>query len=135
MAGNPHSVPITLNALSLAGEGFALVNPPAFPVTLAPGETIPIPVRVNGVTEGETSATLVAGPRRFTIFAIVFRPQLAAPHIITGDAPRNGQQLTVRLQLAQAAIGPGSGLLRAVFSGAVDDPAIVFPNGAREIRV
>ncbi|MCC6537817.1 MAG: choice-of-anchor D domain-containing protein [Bryobacterales bacterium] len=133
-AGNPHGTPLELTELSLTGEGFSLVNRPAFPVTLAPGESVAIPVRVTGVAEGESSATLAVGPRRFTIFAIVFRPQLAAPRIITGDGPRNGQQLTVRLQLAQAAIGAGSGLLRAIFAGAVDDPAIMFPNGAREIK-
>lgn len=132
-AGNSYSTPLTLDSLSLSGDGFALVNPPAFPLTLAPGETVPVPVRVTGVAEGESAAVLTVGPRRFTLYALVFRPQLAAPRIITGDAPRNGQQLPVRLQLAQPAVGPGSGLLRAVFSGA-DDPAIVFPNGAREIR-
>ena len=134
-AGNPHAAPLTLTELSLVGEGFTLVNPPALPVTLAPGENLPIPVRIAGGAVGESSALLTIGPRRFSIFAIVFRPQLAVPRILTGDAPpRNGQQLAVRLQLAQPAVGAGSGTLRAIFSGTGDDPAVVFPNGTREIK-
>jgi hypothetical protein len=132
--GNPHPTPITLSDLAIAGVGFTLASPP-FPLTIAPGETFPIPVTVGGAAEGETTAVLTLGPRRFSILAVVFRPQLAPVRIIPNDpVPRNGRQLKVRLQLDQPAAVSGSGTLRAVFAGSVDDPAIVFPNGARTIK-
>lgn len=133
-AGNPHATPLTITQLSLAGAGFTLATPPSVPFTLAPGETRPIPVNIAGSAEGEIAALLTVGARRFSIVAVVFRPQLMPPAILTSEAvPRNGQQLKVRLQLALPAPGPGSGTLRATFTGASDDPAIVFPNGRREI--
>jgi hypothetical protein len=133
--GNPHAAPLTLNALAIRGAGFTLVDPPAPPLTLAPGETRNLPVRVGPLGEGEASGTLTLGPRQFTILAVIFRPQLAPPRIQTSETvPGNGQQLKIRLQLAQPAAGAGSGVLRAIFSGTFDDPAIVFPNGSREIQ-
>ena len=133
--GNPHATPITLTEISLTGPGFTLVNPPATPLTLPPGATRAIPVNIFIAAEGDSTALLSIGPRRFSIFAVAFRPQLLPPRIIPGDViPRNGQQLKLRLQLAQPALGPGEGILRAVFTGAADDPAIVFPNGTREIK-
>jgi len=133
--GNPHSSPIILTELTLTGTGFNFVNPPSLPLTLAPGETRDIAVDVFITAEGDAAALLAIGPRRFTILAVVFRPQLAPPRIIPADAAaRNGQQLKLRVQLAQAAIAPGAGTLRATFTGAFDDPAIAFPNGAREVK-
>ena len=132
--GNPHAAPLTLTEIAIAGTGFSLANPPALPLVLAPGESLPIPVTVTGSAIGEAAAVLTLGPRRFSILAIVFRPLLPAPRILTNEAlPRNGQQLKVTLQLAEPAIGAGNGTLRATFIGSVDDPAVVFPNGTREI--
>ncbi|MFN0103462.1 MAG: hypothetical protein ACKV2U_15395 [Bryobacteraceae bacterium] len=133
--GNPHATPITLTELAISGSGFTLVNPPPLPLTLPPGDARAIPVSIAASAEGDLAAVLALGPRRFSLLAVVFRPQLAPPRILTGEpTPRNGQQLAIRLQLTQPAIGPGSGTLRATFTGAVDDSAIVFPNGAREIK-
>lgn len=133
--GNPHANPIALTELSIGGAGFNLVNPPPMPLTLQPGETRAIPLNLFIATEGDAVALLTIGPRRFSIVAVVFRPKLAPPHILlSGALPENGQQLKVRVQLTQPAIGPGSGTLRASFSGAFDDPAIVFPDGTREIK-
>ncbi len=132
--GNPNAAPIVLNEISITGAGFA-VDAPAAPVTIRPGETVPIPVRITAGAEGDTSGLLVIGPRRFNIIASVFRPQLAPPQIVLGNVlPRNGQQLKIRLQLDQPALGPGSGTLRATFTGATEDAAIVFPNGTREVK-
>ena len=133
--GNPHSSPIVLTELSITGAGFNFVNPPPLPLTLPPGETRDIPVDIFITAEGDAAALLAIGPRRFSILAVVFRPQLAPPRIVPTDAsPRNGQQLKLRVQLTQAAIAPGAGSLRASFTGAFDDPAIVFPNGTREVK-
>ena len=124
-----------MTEISLTAPGFTLVNPPATPLTLPPGATRAIPVNIFIPAEGDSTALLSIGPRRFSIFAVAFRPQLAPPRIIPSDViPRNGQQLKLRLQLAQPALGPGAGILRAVFTGAADDPAIAFPNGTREIK-
>lgn len=133
--GNPYAEPLTIDNLSVAGDGFALVNPPLSPLVLPPASTLPIPVSIAAAASaGEMAGVLTAGPRRFTILALVFRPQLAPPSILVSEAlPRNGQQLKVRLRLPQPAAGPGTGLLRATFTADVDDPAVVFPNGAREI--
>jgi hypothetical protein len=134
--GNPHATPITLTEISLTGVGFKLVNPPAIPLTIAPGETHEIPVNIFVAAEGDATGFLTVGPRRFTIFAVAVRPQLAPPRILPiGDAaPRNGQQLKLQLRLAEPALAAGTGALRATFTGAFEDPAIVFPNGEREIR-
>lgn len=132
--GNPNSAPIVINEISIAGEGFSIAAP-AVPLTLNPGDTVPIPVRFTAGAEGDVGATLIIGPRRFSILASVFRPVLAAPKIVPANAaPKNGEQLKLRLQLAQPALGPGSGTLRATFTGTLDDPAIAFPNGAREVK-
>jgi hypothetical protein len=132
-AGNPNPAPIVLNEISITGSGFA-VDAQVAPVTIRPGETVPIRVRITAGAEGETSGLLVIGPRRFSIIASVFRPQLAPPQIVLGNVlPRNGQQLKIRLLLDQPALGPGTGTLRATFTGASDDAAIVFPNGTREV--
>ncbi len=135
-AGNPHLVPLVLDALSLTGAGFALLNPPALPLTLAPGETLAIPVRITASAEGDAAAVLTVGPRRFSILAVVYRPLLAPPAIVlpVEGVPRNGQQLRIRLRLAEPALGPGSGTLRATFAAEAPDPAIVFPNGTREVK-
>lgn len=132
--GNPYASPIVLNEISIAGTGFS-VTAPAVPLTINPGDSVPIPVRITAGAEGDTSGLLVIGPRRFNIIASVFRPQLAPPQILLGNVlPRNGQQLKIRLQLEQPALGPGSGTLRATFTGATEDAAIVFPNGTREVK-
>jgi hypothetical protein len=133
--GNPHARTLTLSELSVAGTGFALVNPPGLPLTLQPGETHPIPVSIAANTEGDAAGVLSIGARRFSILAVVIRPQLSPPRIVPSDAaPHNGQQLKLRLTLAQPALGAGTGTLRATFIGAFEDPAIVFPNGTREIK-
>ena len=132
--GNSYTMPIVLNEVSISGAGFA-VSGPAAPLTIRPGETFPVPVQITAGTVGETSGVLVLGPRRFNIIASVFRPQLAPPQILLGNVlPRNGQQLKIRLQLEQPALGPGSGTLRATFTGVTEDAAILFPNGTREVR-
>jgi hypothetical protein len=132
--GNPYATPLVLGEISIAGTGFSMVAP-ATPLTINPGTAVPIPVRIVAGAEGDMSAVLTLGPRRFRIVASVFRPTLAAPSIVLSDkVPRNGQQIKIRLQLAQPALGAGTGILRATFSGTIDDPAIVFPNGTREIQ-
>jgi len=132
--GNPHPLPITLTELSVTGAGFRLANPPSLPFTLPPGGTRDVPVVVSIAAAGNASAVFTIGPRRFSLLAVVFRPQLPAPRIIPADRfPRNGQQLKIRLQLDQPAIAAGTGRLRAVFAGNVDDPAILFPNGTRTV--
>jgi hypothetical protein len=132
--GNPHTAPLTLNTLAVAGGGFVLVAPPALPLTLAPGERLPVAVRIGPLGEGEASGLMTLGPRQFSILAVIFRPVLQPPRIVSSEAaPRNGQQVEIRLQLPQPAEGAGAGVLRAAFTGAFDDPAIVFPNGSREI--
>ncbi|MBI2685956.1 MAG: hypothetical protein HYX27_06550 [Acidobacteria bacterium] len=132
--GNPYSVPLAIDELSVVGSGFTL-SAPTLPFTLAPGAALPIPVTLTAGAEGEVPAVLTAGPRRFNIVASIFRPQLSPPKIVPGDAaPHNGQQWKIRLQLAEPALGPGTGTLRATFTGTNEDPAIVFANGAREIK-
>ena len=135
-AGNPHTVPLVLDALSITGAGFALLNPPALPFALVPGEMLAIPVRITATAEGDAAAVLTVGPRRFSILAVVYRPLLAPPAIVLPmeGVPRNGQQMRIRLRLAEAAVGPGSGTLRATFTAEAPDPAIVFPNGTREVK-
>jgi hypothetical protein len=134
-ARNPYATPLVLNEIAIAGTGFALVSPPAAPATIAPGEMLALPVRFTATAEGDAAGALTVGPRRLSIFAVVFRPVLAAPAIVrpAEGVPRNGQQMRIRLQLAEPALGPGTGVLRATFTGDVADPAIVFPNGQREI--
>lgn len=133
--GNPHPAPLVISEIAVSGAGFVLTEPPALPLTLAPGQSRPIPVTITAAEPGESTALLTLGARRFAILAVIFRPQLAPPSILSGPTlPRNGQQLKIRLQLPQPALGPGSGILRASFSGVADDPAIVFPDGTREIK-
>jgi len=132
--GNAYTSPLALQEISVAGAGFSLASPPSTPLSVPPGTTVPIPVVFRADATGDFEGLLTTGPRRFRILASVFRPQLQAPRILTSEAvPRNGQQLKIRLQLAEPALAAGSGTLRAVFNGEVDDPAIVFPNGAREV--
>jgi len=133
--GNPHARAITITDLSISGPGFAMASSPALPLMLGPGERAAIPVTVTASAEGEALGTLLVGARRFDILATAIRPKLAPPAIVPSDsAPRNGQQLKLRLTLPQPALGAGTGMLRATFMGASEDPAIVFPNGTREIK-
>lgn len=132
--GNPHATPLTLTEIGVAGPGFSLNDPPPLPLTILPGETRPLPLTISAGAPGDAIAVLSIGARRFSIIAVIFRPLLAAPAILF-DTPITGnrQQVKIRLQLAQPASGPGSGVLRAVFTGLADDPAILFSNGLREI--
>lgn len=130
---NRNAAPLVVNEISLSGAGFTLAAPP-LPLTVAPGESVPLPVTFTAETEGEYPATLVVGPRRLRLLAVAFRPKMPVPRIVPSSAvPRNGQQLKISLQLEQPAVGPGTGTLRVSFSGDKPDPAIMFANGAREV--
>ncbi|HEU0123703.1 MAG TPA: choice-of-anchor D domain-containing protein [Bryobacteraceae bacterium] len=137
VAANPYTAPLLLPEISLSGNGFTFsAPPPGGATTLEPGQRIPLPVRIAApAAEGEVVGVVTVGPRRLILIASIFRQPLPVPRIVLNNAaPQNSQQLRIRLQLAEPAIAPGSGTLRAVFTGAQTDPAIVFPDGSREVK-
>jgi hypothetical protein len=131
---NPHPTPLSLSVIALTGDGFSLDALPALPAQLLPGESLPIPATFRAAAPGEFTGILTAGPRRLRLLASVTTPALGRARFVTSsNAPVNGQQLRIRLEFDEPAAVPVSGTLRATFTGAVDDPAILFPNGRREI--
>jgi hypothetical protein len=131
---NPHSAPLSLSVIALTGEGFSLDAAPALPAQLLPGESLALPVTFRAAAPGDYTGLLTAGPRRLRLLASVVTPSLGRARFVTSSpAPANGQQLRIRLEFDEPAAVPASGTLRATFSGAVDDPAVLFPNGRRDI--
>lgn len=131
---NPHPSPLAIDAFSIRGSGFHAANPPALPFVLQPAESQTVVMTFSATEEGDYEGQLTIGARRVSIMVNVFRPVLAPPAIVLDEAlPRNGQQLRVRLRFPEPAAAPASGTLRLTFLGAVEDSAVSFSNGSREM--
>lgn len=131
---NPHPTALTVGSLQLSGAGFRISDAPVFPLTLDPGARVPFRIQFSGTEERAYSAVLSAGFRRLELEVIVLRPRLPAPRIVPDSSSlTSGRQIPVRILFASPAPGKATGSLRVSFSGSVQDPAIQFMNGLRQI--
>ncbi len=55
---NVGTAPLTVQSAVLVGDGFATVNPPAFPLTLAPAESVPLGISFDAAVLGANEAKL-----------------------------------------------------------------------------
>src|SRR6202034_1481045 len=73
-ATNNGNAAAAINAISLTGSGFQLVNPPPVPQTLLPGGSINLTFTFTPPQAGTNTGTLTIGPSTVTITATGLGP-------------------------------------------------------------
>jgi hypothetical protein len=92
---NGGSCPLVVRSVAIGGANsgdFSVLTPPAFPATIAPGDTLPVPVRFNpgrgGHREATVSVTLDNDPAHTIPVTVLVDGGAAAPHS-TNALPRS----------------------------------------------
>ncbi len=115
---------------TLSGPGFRLDGAP--PACLAPGDSAVLAVVCEPAAAGALAGNLQIAQRQVLLKAMGVEPPLPHPEILLDlPNPASAQQGLLRVPLASASQGSGSGKLTVDFrpaaSGALDDPAVLFP--------
>lgn len=131
---NPHSVPITVNRLSVSGS-FQLVTAVAAPWVLAPGSDNTIEIAFQPAGSGLKTGTLSIDDRAFPLEGVGKEPPFPKPTITIGPgAEQSARQVKVAVNFDAPSRADGAGQLRLEFTPAMagaDDPAVVFLSNSK----
>lgn len=126
---------VSLPAVTVTGNGFALRNAWQDARELAPGDSAAFDVVFNGSTAGTYTAAIEAGAQRFPISAAALEYPLPKPQIGFPSAVQSARQEKLKVTFPDVPRTGGTGLLKLDFQpapGLTDDPSIVFPaSGSR----
>lgn len=137
---NPYAGPVELAELAVQGEAFRLSAGFGLPHSLEPRQSLAFEIAFAPASAGVHAGRLVLNRRVFQLAGTATEPPLPRPQIVLDPAaPRSGQQVRLRVRLAERARSAGQGELRIRFepasTGWPDDPAIGFVSPAgRSLR-
>src|SRR5581483_9386592 len=127
---NPWATPVTVSTLSVTGAAFSQPAGVTVPFTLQPGQTQPFQLTFSPTESGDSAGALLVDGQTFVLSGNASQPPLPAASIVISGGGASGQQATLTVQLASAALSPGSGTLTMTFTpsdpGAPDDPTVQF---------
>ncbi|MDW8129955.1 MAG: choice-of-anchor D domain-containing protein [Bryobacterales bacterium] len=137
---NPYASSVEVAELAVQGAAFRLSSGFAVPRSLEAGGSLAFQVLFEPASVGAHSGRLVMNGRVFSLFGTATEAPLPRPQILLDPgSARSGQQMRVRVRLAEKARSAGQGELRIRFepaqAGWPDDPAIGFVSpGGRSVR-
>lgn len=122
---NRSSRPLSVNRIETAAR---ILEGPALPLTLGPGQSTPLRLGLTPTAMGFLEQPLTIDGREFTLRATGTIPRLPAARIVSSvETPQSGQQVRLRIELAEAARVTSGGTLELEFSG--EDPAVRLSTG------
>lgn len=133
--GNPYATRVEVSELAVQGEAFRMTAPPTLPRWLENGESLSVEVVFAPASVGTHTGRLMMNGRTFALSGTATEPPPPRPQIVLDPAsPRSGQQVRLRVRLAERARCAAQGELRVRFEPAqpawTDDPAIGFVSPA-----
>ncbi len=128
---NPYADPVEVAEVAVQGEAFRLVAGFDLPRRIDAGESAVIEVVFQPPSAGTHGGRLVMNGRTFALSGAATEAPPPRPEIsLDPTPPRSGQQVRLRIRLAERARSAGRGELRVEFQPAApgwpDDPAIGF---------
>jgi hypothetical protein len=130
---------VTISTITVTGAGFGL-EPVSLPLTLLPGQSATVGVRVTAGNPGVLQGTLRVEARDYALAAVATEAPLPAPGFeFDPGAFLSAQQRRLALRLTEPAPFTGTGFVNLEFRpdglAAADDPAIRFlETGTRQAR-
>jgi hypothetical protein len=129
------SIGITSGTAAAASSVFRLVDPPALPLTLQPGEAVSFALRFSPLTTGQSTASLFVDATPFTLAGFGTDPPALPAYRFTGasgtvepfDQPAFGLTLAAPYPLPLR----GTVTLTVESDLPVTDPAVQFATGGR----
>lgn len=137
---NPYTERVEVAELAVQGDAFRLSAAFVVPRSLEAGESLAFEIAFVPVSAGVHAGRLVMNGRAFVLSGTATEPPPPRPQIVLDPANlRSGQQVRLRIRLAERARAAGQGELRVQFEpaqfGWPDDPAIGFVSPAgRSVR-
>jgi hypothetical protein len=122
---------VTLQALTVTGNGFLAKSVPTMPNSIQPGQSISFQVTFSPAQPGQYTGTLVIGTRIFALVGIGANLPIPAMSLVFDSQTFSSQQQAhVTVQFATAptisAIGTLSLQFAPTVTGVSDDPAVNF---------
>jgi hypothetical protein len=134
---NAGNIPASISTVSISGTAFALIDLPALPVELNPGESLLVRLRVKPDAVGTLNGAVQIDETRFTLRAIGSTPPAISRVTLNGPSQNVEalQQPVVSLNIAEPYPLDVTGKLTLAFTSEsfVDDPAVQFATGGRTV--
>ena len=113
---------------------------PAFPVTIAPGNSISFKAAFTPVSAGSFTGSLAIGSRTFSLSGLSVSSAIPAFSITTNGAMSSQQQVNLTVQLSAPSPVAALGTITMTFTPSVasvtDDPAVLFlATGGRQLNI
>jgi hypothetical protein len=131
---------VTLPSITVSGTGFSVSGLPAFPVTIAPGNSLSFKAAFTPVSAGTFTGGLTIGSRTFSLSGLSVSSAIPSFSITTNGVMSSQQQVNLTVQLSAPSPVSALGTITMTFTPSVasvtDDPAVLFlATGGRQLNI